>query len=45
MPYADSEKLRKAQEKINPLQAFRIYLCVRFPTLHVAELVLEIVRH
>jgi hypothetical protein len=43
MPYADPErrrqfqrlykrKLRKTQEKINPLRAFRVYVCPRFPS-------------
>jgi hypothetical protein len=44
MPYADPEKRRqfqreykrkwrKTQEKINPLCAFKIYICPRFPFL------------
>jgi hypothetical protein len=44
MPYADPEKRRqfqreykrkwrKKQEKINPLCAFKIYICPRFPFL------------
>ena len=47
MPYANVErrrqfqreykaKWRKSQEKINPLIGFKIYLCTRFPTLHIA---------
>lgn len=46
MPYADSErrrqfhreykrKWRKAQGKINPLRAFKIYLCLRLPNLRM----------
>jgi hypothetical protein len=44
VPYADPEKRRqfqrqykrkrrKAQEKINPLRGFRVYICPRFPFL------------
>jgi hypothetical protein len=29
------QKIRKAQGKISPLRAFKIYLCVRFPNLHL----------
>jgi hypothetical protein len=46
MPYADPEKRRqfhkqykrrwrRAQEKIDPLRGVRIYLCLRFPGLHI----------
>ena len=46
MPYKDPEKRRRfhkeykrrwrrAQEIIDPLRGVRIYLCVRFPTLHI----------
>ena len=46
MPYADPEKRRqfqreykrkwrKTQGKINPLRAFKIYLCVRIPDLRM----------
>jgi hypothetical protein len=48
MPYADVEKRRqfqreykrrwrKAQEKINPLRAFRVYICPRFPFFRLAR--------
>jgi len=48
MPYKDPEKrrqfqreykpkLRKAQEKINPLRAFRVYICPRFPYLRLGR--------
>ena len=48
MPYADPEKRRqfqreykrkwrKAQEKINPLRGFKIYICPRFPHLLVGR--------
>ena len=48
MPYADPErrrqfqreykrKWRKAQEKINPLRGFKIYICPRFPHLRVGR--------
>lgn len=30
-------KWRKAQEKINPLRGFKIYVCPRFPHLRVAR--------
>ena len=47
MPYADPEKRREfhrrykrkwraKQAKIQPLLMFKIYLCVRFPNLHIA---------
>lgn len=46
MPYKDvgrrrqfqreyKRKWRKAQEKINPLRAFKIYLCLRVPDLRM----------
>jgi len=46
MPYKDIErrrqfqreykrKWRKAQEKINPLRAFKIYLCLQLPNLRM----------
>ena len=46
MTYADPErrrqfqreykrKWRKAQEKINPLRAFKIYLCLKLPNLRM----------
>jgi hypothetical protein len=46
MPYADPEKRRQFQKaykrrwrekqaKINPLRAFKIYLCVRIPNLRM----------
>lgn len=48
MPYANPEKRRqfqreykrkwrKTQEKINPLRAFRVYICPRFPYLWVGR--------
>jgi hypothetical protein len=48
VPYKDPErrrqfhreykrKWRKAQEKINPLRGFKIYVCVRFPQLRVGR--------
>jgi hypothetical protein len=48
MPYKDPErrrefqreykrKWRKAQEKINPLCGFKIYICPRFPYLRVGR--------
>jgi hypothetical protein len=48
MPYADPERRqqyqreykrrwRKAQEKINPLRGFKIYVCPRFPDLRIAR--------
>jgi hypothetical protein len=47
VPYADPERRRqfhkeykrrwrKAQEKIDPLRSVKIFVCTRFPTLHVA---------
>ena len=47
MPYGDPErrrqfqreykrKWRKAREKIHPLRFFKIFVCTRFPTLHIA---------
>jgi len=46
MPYADPERRRqfhreykrrwrKAQEKINPIRGFKVYVCPRFPGLNV----------
>jgi hypothetical protein len=46
MPYGDPErrrqfqreykrKWRKAQEKINPLRFFKVYVCMRFPNLYL----------
>ena len=48
MPYADPErrrqfqreykrKRRKTQENINPLRAFRIFICPRFPYLRLGR--------
>jgi len=48
MPYADPEKRRqfqreykrkwrKAQDKINPLRAFRVYICIQYPFLWVGR--------
>ena len=48
MPYADPEKRRqfqreykrkwrKAQERINPLRGFRVYVCPRFPFFRLAR--------
>jgi len=52
MPYSDPErrrqfhreykrKWRKAQEKINPMRGFKVYVCPRFPNSRLAGFYFE----